>query len=50
MMQLSSVYKNSLQIINIYERQLLAVKKAVNTLHEDLQYDFNIEIEKLEKE
>tara|TARA_B110000305_G_C19405220_1_gene622346 strand:+ start:362 stop:841 length:480 start_codon:yes stop_codon:yes gene_type:complete len=46
---LSSTYKRSLQMTNIYERQLAAVKKAVSTLHEDLQYDFNIEIEELEK-
>jgi hypothetical protein len=47
--QLSSAYKQSKQMINIYERQLSAVKKAISTLHEDLQYDFNIEIKELEK-
>lgn len=47
--QLRPTFKSSLQMINIYDRQLVAVKKAVSTLHEDLQYDFNIEIEELEK-
>lgn len=47
--QLRPTFKISLQMINIYDRQLVAVKKAVSTLHEDLQYDFNIEIEELEK-
>lgn len=47
--QLSPTHKGSLQMINIYDRQLAVVKKAVSTLHEDLQYDFNIEIEELEK-
>lgn len=47
--QLSSTYKQSKQMINIYDRQLVAVKKAISTLHEDLQYDFNLEIEELDK-
>ena len=49
MRQLSSTYKQSKQMINIYDRQLAAVKKAISTLHEDLQYDFNLEIEELDK-
>lgn len=47
--QLSPGYKRSLQMINIFERQLSVVKKAISSLHEDLQYDFNLEIEELGK-
>lgn len=32
-------------ILNIYKRQLNAVNKAMETLHEDLQYDYLAEIE-----
>lgn len=38
----------SQQIINMYEMQLKMAKKAMNTLHEDVQYDFKMEIEELE--
>jgi len=32
---------------NLYERQILFIKKVVATLHEDLQYDYTVELEKL---
>ena len=32
---------------NILNRQILLIKKLVNTLHEDLQYDYNLELEEL---
>lgn len=38
---------NSIQLENMYKRQLLLIKKIVNTLHEDLQYDYNLAIEEL---
>lgn len=38
---------NSIQLQNMYNRQLLLIKKKVNTLHEDLQYDYNLAIEDL---
>ena len=39
-------YRNvSLQ--NIYDRQNILIKKAISTLHEDLQYDYNLELEEL---
>lgn len=46
--ELKPAHKRSLQMINIYDRQLAMAKKAVNTLHEDIQYDFHLEIEELE--
>lgn len=47
--QLKPAHKRSQQMINIYERQLAMVRKAIGSLHEDLQYDYNLELEKLEK-
>ena len=38
----------SQQMKNLYERQLSMAKKAMKTLHEDVQYDFKLEIEELE--
>ncbi len=32
---------------NLYYRQMDMIKKAVSKLHEDLQYDYNLELEKL---
>jgi len=46
--ELRPTHQKSLQIHNIYERQLNMAKKAISTLHEDLQYDFQLEIEELE--
>lgn len=35
-------------LTNIYERQIALIKKNIVTLHEDLQYDYNLVIEDLE--
>ncbi len=43
-----SIKKNT-TLTNLYQRQLLAVKKIISTLHEDLQYDYKEELEKLER-
>ena len=40
--------KRNVTLTNIYERQILMIKKIVATLHEDLQYDYNLELEELE--
>ncbi|WP_452220422.1 hypothetical protein [Lacinutrix salivirga] len=40
--------KRNTTLINIYERQLFTIKKLVSNFHEDLQYDFNLELEELE--
>ncbi len=45
--EFSPSIKNSVQLQNMYNRQLLLVKKIVSTLHEDLQYDFNLMLEDL---
>jgi|SRR5690606_6146622 len=39
--------KNSLQLENLYKRQIILIKKIVASLHEDLQYDYNLAIEDL---
>jgi len=41
-------FKNNVSLQNIYDRQIAAVKRSVATLHEDLQYDYNLELESLE--
>ena len=40
--------KRNVTLTNIYERQILMIKKIVATLHEDLQYDYNLELEEIE--
>jgi hypothetical protein len=39
---------HNVTLTNIFERQLILVKKIVATLHEDLQYDYTLLIESLE--
>ncbi len=40
--------RRNVTLNNIYYRQLDFIKKKITALHEDLQYDFQMEIEKLE--
>jgi len=40
--------KRNVTLTNIYERQILMINKIVATLHEDLQYDYNLVLEELE--
>lgn len=42
-----SIYKNRV-LSNLYERQLIAIRKKINALHEDLQYDYGVLLEELE--
>lgn len=37
----------SVQLQNMYNRQLLLAKKIISGLHEDLQYDYNLMLEEL---
>lgn len=39
--------KRSTQLQNMYNRQILLAKKTIDKLHEDLQYDYNLMLEKL---
>jgi len=38
---------NNVVLSNIYNRQIEIVKKAISNLHEDLRYDYGIELEQL---
>ncbi|WP_142786246.1 hypothetical protein [Changchengzhania lutea] len=40
--------KRSAQLQNMYNRQILLVKKIITTFHEDLQYDYQLILENLE--
>ncbi len=40
--------RRNVTLTNIYNRQLTDVKKKIGVLHEDLQYDYQLEIEELE--
>ena len=35
-------------LVNLYKRQFIAVRKLISSLHEDLQYDYQEELEELE--
>lgn len=39
--------KRNTTLINLYERQLAYIEKKIDVLHEDLQYDYKIELEEL---
>ena len=41
--------RKTLAIQSIYERQLVKIKKAIDSLHEDLRYDYREAMEELEK-
>ncbi len=39
--------KRNTTLTNLYERQLVFIAKKINVLHEDLQYDYGLALEKL---
>lgn len=39
--------KRSIQLQNVFDTQLRMAKKAIEKLHEDLQYDFQLEVDNL---
>ncbi len=41
--------QGSIPLLNLYQRELTSIKKVVSKLHEDLQFDFQSNIEILEK-
>ncbi|NNE55423.1 MAG: hypothetical protein HKN32_05345 [Flavobacteriales bacterium] len=40
-------FQRSTPLINLFARQITLIQKAISTLHEDLQYDLNLELEQL---
>jgi membrane-anchored protein YejM (alkaline phosphatase superfamily) len=47
MEDLSPDIRGSVALFNIYKRQIAKVKKVIKSLHEDLQYDYELELEQL---
>ncbi len=47
MNDLTPSIERNVTLMNIYDRQIASIKKLVTTLHEDLQYDYNLELEDL---
>lgn len=45
--QLVPSIKNSMVLFNIYNRELESILKKITFLHEDLQYDYHLEIQSL---
>lgn len=45
--QMKPSYKRNVVLENMYNNQLRMIKNKLATLHEDLQYDFGLELEKL---
>jgi len=43
-----SIHKNT-GLQSFYEKQIAVIKKKASQLHEDLQYDYNVELESLSK-
>ncbi|MFC7358456.1 hypothetical protein ACFQO1_12215 [Jejudonia soesokkakensis] len=39
--------KYNTTLVNLYERQLIFIQKKIDGLHEDLQYDYNLELKEL---
>lgn len=39
--------RRSTRLTNTFDRQILLIKKAIATLHEDLQYDYQLELNEL---
>jgi hypothetical protein len=46
--QMTPSIKRNATLQNIYDRQIESIKKTVASLHEDLQYDYEIELRELE--
>lgn len=40
-------YSHNTTLVTIYDKQVEAIQKKITTLHEDLQYDYNLMLEEL---
>lgn len=40
--------EENISLRNIYQRQIISIKKAISGLHEDLQYDYEMELSDIE--
>lgn len=41
-------FKNNIALVNLYKRQILAMRKLISALHEDLQYDYSLILDDLD--
>lgn len=48
MVEMKPAFRRDKMLRNLYDRQIMAVKKKVQSLHEDLQHDYEMELENLE--
>ena len=47
MKELSIDWSDSKVVCNLYDRQIIRIEKALSRLHEDLQYDYRVEMGEL---
>jgi hypothetical protein len=47
LLNLSPSIKENVTLTNIYERQVMLIKKIISGLHEDLQFDYETELKEL---
>ena len=40
-------FKNSAAMSNLYQRQLIRINKVLHTMHEDMQYDYKRDLDKI---
>jgi vacuolar-type H+-ATPase catalytic subunit A/Vma1 len=40
-------YKNNVSLVNIFNRQVESIKRSIASLHEDLQFDYGMELDML---
>jgi hypothetical protein len=45
--QLKPSYRNNVVLTNLHNKQVELIEKAVDGMHEDLQYDYRLELEQL---
>jgi len=45
--EMRPVYTGNSIISNVYDRQIVAIENSIGKLHEDLQYDYQMELEEL---
>ena len=45
--KMSPSIDNNVTLQNIYNRQIEIIRKVISTLHEDLQYDYNMELSEI---
>lgn len=45
--EMSPSMERNTSLLNIFDRQIIIIKKVIGTLHEDLQYDYTLELEEI---